>query len=57
MKKDKCWNCNKHPIEIKDYRWYDNQGKILSCRYCAGLNDVWHDRVNQQKLDPKKVAE
>ena len=56
-KKQKCWNCGKYPIEVKDYRYYDetSSGKILSCKFCASLNDVWHYRVNRDKLDPKKI--
>ena len=54
--KAKCWNCNKHPIEVKDYRAYDDIGKLLSCKYCASLNDVWHYRVVRDKLDPKGLG-
>jgi hypothetical protein len=58
MKKENlCWNCGKYTITNKDYRQDDFGGmnKVLSCKYCVQLNDVWHYRVRTEKLNPKQV--
>jgi len=56
---EKCWNCGKHPISVKDYRAdeQDNINKTFVCKYCFNLNDKWYDRVARDKLDPKKVLQ
>lgn len=59
VKIEKCWNCNKYPISCKDYRPDDigNVNKVLVCKYCCQLNEVWYYRVNRDKLNPKKILE
>lgn len=58
MRRMKCENCKKYEATRKDYRWYDDwQGSLASCDYCAALSDLWHARVHERKLNPKKVLE
>ena len=52
-----CDNCRKFEATMRDYRTYDDLGEIISCKYCVTLNDVWHSRVREKKLNPKKVLE
>ena len=56
-KVEKCWNCNKHPIAVKDYREDDmgNINKTFVCQYCFNLSDKWYYKVNSERLDPKKI--
>jgi hypothetical protein len=52
---DKCWNCEKHPVERKDYRPDSCGGisKVFVCSYCAHLNDVQYHEVHANSKDPK----
>ena len=52
----KCNICNKHRVEIKDYRFIESvglQGSVLACQFCFGLNDVAIVEIKKNNLDPK----
>lgn len=52
----KCNICNKHRVEIKDYRFIESvglQGSVLACKFCFGLNDVAIVEIKKNNLDPK----
>ena len=57
--KQKCWCCDKHKIEYRDYRYIDGycEGKTLVCYWCNGLNDVDLYKVMSKSLDPKDFHE
>lgn len=55
-----CHNCEKYPINVKDYRTdeFGQTSSTLSCEYCFNLNDEWHNNVRiNSTLDPKKILE
>ncbi|MBW1672047.1 MAG: hypothetical protein JRJ45_00125 [Deltaproteobacteria bacterium] len=45
----KCDYCNYFKATTKDYR---ADGKHLSCRWCAGLNDVTIYQIQRDRLNP-----
>jgi len=59
-KKIMCEVCGIHEVAQKDYRFIDScgfQGKVLSCQWCAGLNDVAisdivRNRGTKDAIDP-----
>ena len=58
--KRKCDVCNKHDVKHKDYRFIDSigfQGKILSCAYCVGLNDVAIVEIHSGRAIPEDYYE
>ena len=55
-----CDICRKHPVAQKDYRFIDScglQGKVLSCEFCVGLNDVAISQIVREELDPLELYE
>ena len=55
----KCEVCNKHKVEMKDYRYIDGyfNGKTYVCKWCWGLNDVSLVEIFNGKLNPKSFYE
>jgi len=54
--KRKCDVCRKHNVKFKDYRFIDSigfQGKILSCSFCVGLNDVAIVEIHSERAIPE----
>jgi len=51
-----CEVCGKHKATHKDFRFMDGyfNGKVLSCKWCAGLADYALVDIVRDNLDPKE---
>jgi len=51
--KTMCENCGKFEARTRDYRDFDGcVGKVLSCRWCANLDDVALYQIRNERVDP-----